>query len=51
MKSVALLKMGIFNKGECFKTVAKEVFAVRHFYNGKENLIEPPNIVPSSSSS
>jgi hypothetical protein len=35
--------MGLFNKGECFVKGGQGSFAVRHFNNGYENLIEMPH--------
>jgi hypothetical protein len=45
MKLGALLKWGVFNKGECFRKGDQRSFAVRRFYNSYENLIKLPTSV------
>ncbi len=38
----SVIKLRPLNKGEHLERVAEEVFALRCFYNGYENLIEMP---------
>jgi hypothetical protein len=40
MKLGALLKWGVFNKGDFFRKGGQGSFAVRHFYNGYKTLIK-----------
>ncbi len=45
MKLGAILKWGVFNKGEHFRKGGRGSFAVRRFYNGYKNLIKSQKIV------
>ncbi len=44
MKLGAILKWGVFNKGECFRKGDQRSFAVRYFYNGYKNLIKSQKV-------
>jgi hypothetical protein len=45
MKLGAILKWGVLIKGNILERVAEEVFAVRSFYNGYDNLMKSQNYI------